>query len=194
MTKKEAFEKIKTLLFGEQKMYDAKLVDGTIVQWEGELAEGTAIMVVAEDGNTIPAPDGVHELEDGTKITVVSGMVTSIEGASVEKEVEVEGEMASEFEKMFASHLEAFNSLLEKFSAIESKVNDYELKFSEISNNINDINKNNTEKFNAIVEIVDAISEQPAGEPEPVKNVLFKKKETKSAYDVFASYNEWKKK
>jgi hypothetical protein len=194
MTKKEAFEKIKTLLFGEQKMYDAKLVDGTIVQWEGELSEGTAIMVVAEDGNTIPAPDAVHELEDGTKITTLGGLITAIESKEVEEEEEMKEEMASEFEKMFASHLEAFNSLLEKFSAIESKVSEYELKFSEISNNINDITKNNTEKFNAIVEIVDAISEQPAGEPEPVKNVLFKKKENKSAYDVFAAYNEWKKK
>jgi septal ring factor EnvC (AmiA/AmiB activator) len=194
MTKKEAFEKIKTLLFGEQKMYDAKLVDGTIVQWEGELSEGTAIMVVAEDGNTIPAPDAVHELEDGTKITTVGGLITAIESKEKEEEGEMKEEMANEFEKMFASHLEAFNSLLEKFSTIENKVAEYELKFSEISNNINDITKNNTEKFNAIVEIVDAISEQPAGEPEPVKNVLFKKKETKSAYDVFASYNEWKKK
>jgi hypothetical protein len=194
MTKKEAFEKIKTLLFGEQKMYDAKLVDGTIVQWEGELSEGTAIMVVAEDGNTIPAPDAVHELEDGTKITTLGGLITAIESKEVEEEEEMKEEMASEFEKMFASHLEAFNSLLEKFSTIENKVAEYELKFSEISNNINDITKNNTEKFNAIVEIVDAISEQPAGEPEPVKNVLFKKKNTKTAYDVFASYNEWKKK
>jgi septal ring factor EnvC (AmiA/AmiB activator) len=194
MTKKEAFEKIKTLLFGEQKMYDAKLVDGTIVQWEGELSEGTAIMVVAEDGNTIPAPDAIHELEDGTKITTLGGLITAIESKEKEEEEEMKEEMASEFEKMFASHLEAFNSLLEKFSTIENKVAEYELKFSEISNNINDITKNNTEKFNAIVEIVDAISEQPAGEPEPVKNVLFKKKESKSAYDVFASYNEWKKK
>lgn len=194
MTKKEAFEKIKTLLFGEQKMSNAKLADGTIIEWEGDLSEGTALNVVAEDGNVTPAPDGVHELEDGTKITIVGGLVTAIEGASVKEEVEVEGEMASEFEKMFATHLEAFNSLLEKFNAIESKVNEYELKFSEISNNINDITKNNTEKFNAIVEIVDAISEQPAGEPEPVKNQLFKKKETKTAYDLFASYNEWKKK
>jgi septal ring factor EnvC (AmiA/AmiB activator) len=194
MTKKEAFEKIKTLLFGEQKMYDAKLVDGTIVQWEGELSEGTAIMVVAEDGNTIPAPDAVHELEDGTKITTLGGLITAIESKEKEEEEEMKEEMASEFEKMFASHLEAFNSLLEKFSTIENKVAEYELKFSEISNNINDITKNNTEKFNAIVEIVDAISEQPAGEPEPVKNVLFKKKNTKTAYDVFASYNEWKKK
>jgi hypothetical protein len=194
MTKKEAFEKIKTLLFGEQKMYDAKLVDGTIVQWEGELSEGTAIMVVAEDGNVIPAPDAVHELADGTKITTVGGLITAIESKKMEQEIEVESEMANEFEKMFASHLEAFNSLLEKFSTIENKVAEYELKFSEISNNINDITKSNTEKFNAIVEIVDAISEQPAGEPEPVKNVLFKKKETKSAYDIFATYNEWKKK
>ena len=194
MTKKEAFEKIKTLLFGEQKMSEAKLMDGTIVQWEGDLSEGTAISVVAEDGNVIPAPDSVHELEDGTKITTVGGLVTAIESKEVEEEEEMKEEMASEFEKMFATHLEAFNSLLEKFSAIESKVNDYELKFSEISNNINDITKNNTEKFNAIVEIVDAISEQPAGEPEPVKNQLFKKKNTRTAYDIFASYNEWKKK
>jgi hypothetical protein len=194
MTKKEAFEKIKTLLFGEQKMSEAKLMDGTIVQWEGDLSEGTAISVVAEDGNVIPAPDSVHELEDGTKITTVGGLVTAIESKEVEEEAEMKEEMASEFEKMFATHLEAFNSLLEKFSAIESKVNEYELKFSEISNNINDITKNNTEKFNAIVEIVDAISEQPAGEPEPVKNQLFKKKNTRTAYDVFASYNEWKKK
>ena len=194
MTKKEAFEKIKTLLFGEQKMSEAKLMDGTIVQWEGDLSEGTAISVVAEDGNVIPAPDSVHELEDGTKITTVGGLVTAIESKEVEEEEEMKEEMASEFEKMFASHLESFNSLLEKFSAIESKVNEYELKFSEISNNINDITKNNTEKFNAIVEIVDAISEQPAGEPEPVKNQLFKKKNTRTAYDVFASYNEWKKK
>ena len=49
-------------------------------------------------------------------------------------------------------------------------------------------------KQDAIVEIVDAISEQPAGEPEPVKNQLFKKKNTRTAYDIFASYNEWKKK
>jgi hypothetical protein len=194
MTKKEAFEKIKTLLFGEQKMSEAKLMDGTIVQWEGDLSEGTAISVVAEDGNVIPAPDSVHELEDGTKITTVGGLVTAIESKEVEEEEEIKEEMATEFEKMFATHLEAFNSLLEKFSAIESKVNEYELKFSEISNNINDITKNNTEKFNAIVEIVDAISEQPAGEPEPVKNQLFKKKNTRTAYDVFASYNEWKKK
>lgn len=194
MTKKEAFEKIKTLLFGEQKMSEAKLMDGTIVQWEGDLSEGTAISVVAEDGNVIPAPDSVHELEDGTKITTVGGLVTAIESKEVEEEEEMKEEMASEFEKMFASHLESFNSLLEKFSAIESKVNEYELKFSEISNNINDITKNNTEKFNAIVEIVDAISEQPAGEPEPVKNQLFKKKNTRTAYDIFASYNEWKKK
>jgi hypothetical protein len=194
MTKKEAFEKIKTLLFGEQKMSDAKLSDGTIIQWEGDLSEGTALMVVAEDGNVTPAPDGVHELEDGAKITIVSGLVTAIESKEKEEEEEMKEEMATEFEKMFASHLEAFNSLLEKFSTIENKVAEYELKFSEISNNINDITKSNTEKFNAIVELVDAIAEEPAGEPEPVKNVLFKKKETKSAYDVFASYNEWKKK
>jgi hypothetical protein len=117
MTKKEAFEKIKTLLFGEQKMYDAKLVDGTIVQWEGELAEGTAIMVVAEDGNTIPAPDAVHELADGTKITTVGGLITAIESKEVEAQLlKVQSAMA------LAEGLQSLGGLKDSMIALGSVI------------------------------------------------------------------------
>lgn len=62
-----------------QKFMDAKLKDGTIVSWEGDApAMGLPIMVVDEAGNKLPAPDGEHELEDGTVIVVSGGMIVEV--------------------------------------------------------------------------------------------------------------------
>ena len=64
LTAKEAIMQIGNLLKMEftkvEKFNEAKLADGTVVMWDGELAEGTAIIVVAEDGNQMPAPDAAH--------------------------------------------------------------------------------------------------------------------------------------
>ena len=58
---------------------DAKLVDGTAIKVSGEgLVEGAKVMVVTEEGE-IPAPDGVHELEDGTKVETKEGIISKIE-------------------------------------------------------------------------------------------------------------------
>lgn len=67
---------------------DAKLVDGTAIKVEGDsLVEGAKVVVVTEDAE-IPAPDGVHELEDGTKVETKDGIIAKVE----EKVEEVEGE------------------------------------------------------------------------------------------------------
>ncbi|NDC49632.1 MAG: hypothetical protein EBZ61_11250 [Micrococcales bacterium] len=58
-------------------MGEGKLKDGTMVTYE-ELEVGYPLMVVTEQG-TNPAPDGTHELEDGTKVTTVNGLITAIE-------------------------------------------------------------------------------------------------------------------
>lgn len=106
MKKQEAIDAIRNLLkFSEtQKMAEAKLADGTIVQWEGDLGEGVAINVIGEDGNTMPAPDAVHVLEDGTEITTVGGLVTDIKPKEekVEVEVEMSAEKLKELEQKFA--------------------------------------------------------------------------------------------
>lgn len=75
-----------------------KLVDGTQVKVEGdELKEGAAVMVVTEEGD-VPSPDGVHELEDGTKIETAEGMIVSIEVKS-EEPAEMEEEKKDEMEE-----------------------------------------------------------------------------------------------
>jgi len=100
---------------------EATLVDGTIVKWEGELADGTALVVVMPEGE-VAAPDGIHELSDGTLIETAGGLVVNIEAAAgQEKEEEDEmydNEFTSEelnalIEKAMAKYAEAFTASLE---------------------------------------------------------------------------------
>lgn len=201
MTRKEAFEKIQKLLFGEQKMAEAKLADGTIIQWEGDLVEGAAINVIAEDGNTTPAPDATHELEDGTKVTTVGGLVTSIEKPEMETEVEVEDKkekMASEFEAAFANHVEAFAGIVSRVEALENAVKSYEEKFSAINTEVEGKDKSINEKFAAITEIVKEIAETPAEPSEKnkpngaVKFLSEKKEKALTADDKINAFLQWK--
>ena len=59
---------------------EAKLKDGTVVKVEGDsLAEGAAVKVVTQDmPDGVPAPDGVHILDDGTEIETKDGMIVSV--------------------------------------------------------------------------------------------------------------------
>jgi hypothetical protein len=67
---------------------DAKLADGTQIKVEGDsLLEGAKVVVVTEQGE-IPAPDAVHELEDGSKVETKDGIIVKIEPAMEEVEAE----------------------------------------------------------------------------------------------------------
>jgi hypothetical protein len=58
---------------------DAKLKDGTKIKVIGDgLVEGAKVVVVKEDGIEVPAPDAIHELEDGTKVETVEAIIKSI--------------------------------------------------------------------------------------------------------------------
>ena len=46
----------------EQSFAEAMLADGTMISYEGELAEGTAVFVVTEEGESVPTPEGTHAL------------------------------------------------------------------------------------------------------------------------------------
>lgn len=76
------------------KLASATLADGTVVYWDGELAVGTAVFL--DEAMTQPAPDAEHEVEDGTIVVTVEGVVTEIRPveAPAEGEEELqEGEM-----------------------------------------------------------------------------------------------------
>ena len=105
----------------EQKFGEGTLVDGTIVKWEGDLVEGAALVVVMPEGE-VAAPDGIHELSDGTIVETAGGLVVNIEAAGEQKKEEEEEMYDNEFtieqlsemiEKSVSKYAEAFTASLE---------------------------------------------------------------------------------
>lgn len=78
--------------------------DGRVIYWEGELAEGTALYVLDEEGNEVACPDGEVIIED-KKIVVADGKVSTIETVAAEepqptdepKPTEMKNDKASKF-------------------------------------------------------------------------------------------------
>jgi hypothetical protein len=108
----------------KQIFLDAKLADGTVIKVEGDgLAEGAKVVVVTEDAE-IPAPDGVHELEDGTKVETKEGIISKIEEViseemeDVEVPVEVPAEIAPVAEEVVGAVIEALVPLMEEVKVL----------------------------------------------------------------------------
>jgi hypothetical protein len=199
MTKSEALSKIKTLLFGEQKFEQAKLEDGTIVMWEGELATGTALFVVAEDGTQMPAPDAEHKLEDGTIVSTVGGLVVTVTPAEAETEAEITVEVEDKKTEDMAGELEMLvEKLAEKVAALEAKLEEMSMKpeamsSSDVNAKVEAINSEIASKFNAVVDLVSKISNEPAAQVvQPVKSG-FGKVRTNSVEDIAKTIQNLKK-
>jgi len=152
----------------ESIFLSAKLVDGTEIKVEGEsLLEGAKVVVVTPDAE-LPAPDGVHELEDGSKVETKDGLIVSVEEAMQE---DGEGEPAPmgepkapvnpdvvEPEMEMLEMLKDFvKKMSEKMGSLEDKVKDVEAQFSsfksepaakKIANGKTDFNKQ--EKVNEV--------------------------------------------
>ena len=172
MNSKEVIQEIRHLLFGEEeevKMETATLVDGTIIEWEGELAVGTPIFVQTGEG-LIPAPDATHEVEGGMLVTTEGGIVTEI--IEPQEEATVEEEMSEDTVVEFAT-LESFNSLVSRFEeaverlhVLEEKLNHNEAAFSTMK-----------EAFSKTVDLVEKVAELPSEEPTKAPQKLLKKEE-----------------
>lgn len=76
----------------EEDMASVNLMDGTPIYYDGELAVGTAIFI--DEAMTSPAPDGEHELEDGSRIVLVEGAISEMspkeDAAAVAEEMSAE--------------------------------------------------------------------------------------------------------
>ena len=153
----------------EDVFKEATLVDGTIVKWEGELAEGTAIVVVMPEGE-VAAPDGIHELSDGTTIETAGGLVVNIE-AMGEKEEEEEDygfteEMLNDMlEKAMAKYAEAFTASLD---LIKSENESLRTELAEIKNAKEELKNEFASTLNKVGEELEEIAKsEPATASKP---------------------------
>ena len=71
---------------------EAKTLDGQSIKVDGDSIVPGAKVVVVSDAGDVPAPDGQWELEDGTCVYTVGGMVDKIVAADVESPADVAGE------------------------------------------------------------------------------------------------------
>jgi DNA-binding Xre family transcriptional regulator len=132
------------------EMTTGKLKDGTVVQYEGELKEGSKLMVVTEDAGSVDAPDGTHELESGVKVSTIAGLVTKIEAPTETPAPAMEEQMKA----TFSAHKTALEKTIEtKFAAEKETLlkEITELKKVQLST-LNAINKMLEVPFDTILE------------------------------------------
>ena len=159
MTVKEGIEKIRLMLASEDEApqmetseesapvtqlsfetYDLK--DGSKIDLSG-LEIGAEAMLVDESGNASPAPDGEHELVDGTMVTTVGGKVEGIETPQAEMEpiedVVEQIPMGDDKEDKFNEIDGTIENLKSENEALKAKIASIEGKFSQAINDLSDV-------------------------------------------------------
>ena len=157
----------------EDKFGEGTLVDGTIVKWEGDLVEGAALVVVMPEGE-VAAPDGIHELSDGTIVETAGGLVVNIEAAGEQKKEEEEEMYDNEFtteqlsdliEKAMAKYAEAFTASLE---TIKSENETLRTELAEVKAAKDEIKKEFSETLNKVgTELEEIVKSEPSTAKKP---------------------------
>ena len=107
----------------KQTFANATTADGTVVMYDGELAEG--VIVTLEDGT--PAPEGEHQLTLEDEMVVVvnldaTGAVTSIEAVEAETEEDMNVEIAEAMKAMSKETIKAVEAMMDaRFAKIEDR-------------------------------------------------------------------------
>ncbi len=181
MNLKSAIETLRTELrkFTTQKQSfaDYKLVDGTVVRVDGDLVAGTAVYVITED-ETLPAPDGEHQVEGVGVIKTEGGKITEVvaEAAAEEVEVaaeinpEVAGEVVSEIaegypavdpavvEEIVKKHLV---SIMEELKAAYAEMGKMKDKMAAFAS-----------QMETMTDIVEKVAELPSEAPKPTASAI----------------------
>ena len=176
--KKVVFEEEAT----EKDFVDAKTATGDILKVEPDIEVGAQVMVITEDGEEAPAPDGSYELEDGSVIAIEAGVISNVEvlgepeemSEEVQESVEptLEDRLLAKVTELVESHKADLDAKIEglKFTTTE----DVEAKIKAIDDKFTQVTKDT-------VEAIEAVIESEASEPETkVSKNPFKKEGKKN--------------
>jgi len=122
---------------------DAKLKDGTEIKVSGDvLDKGAKVTVVTADAE-IPAPDGTHELEDGTKVETKDGIIVDVTDVPNETPADEENEIpeGKDVEAPQGMSSEMFDMLKEFISKMGEKMSAMEQSYSNLENEFNAFKK-----------------------------------------------------
>lgn len=111
---------------------EVKTIDGIVLQYDGELAEGTPLFVLDEEGNQIPAPEGEYQVEYEDQLWVVSidvnGVLVKLEAFNVEEEPMSEEEPVNEMMSK-----QEFDAIIQQvITDTDARITALEAKFAEL--------------------------------------------------------------
>ena len=198
MNLKAAIETLRTELrkFTTQKQAfaDYKLADGTVIRVDGDLVAGTPVYVLSED-ETLPTPDGEHQVEgvgvvktEGGKITeVVVAEAPAAEVAAQEVEIEVspEGEAPEApaaagvgltpeaVQEIVAKHLAAI--VEEMKAAMEVEMGKMKEKMASFAS-----------QMETMTDIVEKVAELPSEAPKPTASAIVEQRKASAAQNFAA--------
>ena len=198
MNLKSAIETLRTELrkFTTQKQAfaDYKLADGTVIRVDGDLVAGTPVYVLSED-ETLPAPDGEHQVEgvgvvktEGGKITeVVVAEAPAAEVAAQEVEIEVspEGEAPEApaaagvgltpeaVQEIVAKHLAAI--VEEMKAAMEVEMGKMKEKMASFAS-----------QMETMTDIVEKVAELPSEAPKPTASAIVEQRKASATQNFNA--------
>ena len=203
----EKFAAIENLIKGAFSEAVAK--DGSILKYEGDLKEGTAVFVSTPDGD-VAVPDGVVELEDGTMLEMAAGVVVTITPGAEQaaKDPNAEPETANAEAMTVEQMGTALSDLFAKVEALTNTVAELQGKFTEapkedintkIEEAINNLKASELAKisadFKVMAELINEIGDLPVGEPKEKEQNFSSAtdKKTKRILELAKSINNLKK-
>ena len=174
------------------KFGEAMLKDGSAkVVWNGEsLAQGVEVMIETPEG-LLPAPDGVHELEDGTMIEVAGGVVSAVKTVEetetpdtpaaapvapvAEQSAPESSQVAKTVIESTVKETRFSKEDAEELFMAKSEKEQYDAKFNEQSATIEALTKQINELKLQLSAVVDLLDKKPADEPaaKPVNPLAF---------------------
>ena len=140
---------------------DYKLEDGTIVRVDGELAVGTLVYVVTEEG-LLPAPDGAHSIPEVGVVTTEGGKIVDIGEAAP---AEPEAVAAQEVEIEVTPEGEGAMPVEEKVAALESAIAALAAKVEEMMAKMGGEIEANATRFSTIDTAISALAQVPTAAP-----------------------------
>jgi hypothetical protein len=177
MNAKEALTQIKSLLFSEQEqkaafaMVEGALVDGTKVAYDLETSE---IYVIGEDGESIPAPVGEHQLTTGEIVVVTeAGKIAEVKAGEAAK-VEIEIEAAEEVPAEEPKKDEAMAKFEEVMGALEKKVEELSAKVKAMEEKAEDVK----EAVKLSAQVIESLAKEPSDKAITAPNQFAKQLKT----------------
>jgi len=123
---------------------DIMLPDGSTLRYEGDMPMvQMPATIVQPDGTELPAPDAIYEMEDGTSIEVIGGIIVTVTPPVAEAEVE-----SKDKEKgMPTTPHEMENNTATVKSLIETHTKEHHFTKEEVTTLLEQSVVNITEKF-----------------------------------------------